>query len=123
MDARIARALHGKEVVIDITTIGRRSRQPTRQEIWFHRIGESVIITGSPGPRNWLANLIANPEMIFHLKGAVKADLPAKARIVNDPDERRAIMSAPETSWYRDNHGGVDRLVASSPMVEVIFED
>ncbi len=123
MDDRIAEALAGKEVVIDITTIGKRSGKPTRQEIWFHRIEGRIFIVGTPGPRNWLANVTANPEFTFHLKDGVKADLPATARVIADPAERRRIMSAAETSYYRQQLGGVDPLVAGSPMVEVIFAD
>ncbi len=74
MDDRIKGALHGKEVVIDITTTGRRSGKPTRLEIWFHAIEGQIIVTGTPGSRNWLANLIADPEMTFHLKGSVQPD-------------------------------------------------
>ena len=123
MEEQAKQALHGKEVVIDITTTGRRSGDAIRTEIWFHRIGDQVIITGTPGPRNWLANLIANPNFTFHLKGDVTADLPATARIITDPDERRAIMSAPETAWYRTQVESIDELVERSPMLEVIFKD
>lgn len=123
MDQKISDALQGKEIVIDITTTGRRSGQPIRTEIWFHNIDGRIIITGTPGPRSWLANMIANPDFTFHLKGEVKADLPASARLITDPDERREIMNAPETSWYREQVGGIESLVESSPMVEVIFVD
>lgn len=122
MDDRIMEALQGKEVVIDITTTGRRSGSPKRIEIWFHNIDGRIIITGTPGPRGWLANLMADPDLTLHLQGAVQADLQATARIITDPDERRAIMSAPETAWYRDQVGGVEPLVAGSPMVEVLFK-
>jgi deazaflavin-dependent oxidoreductase (nitroreductase family) len=123
MDEQIRNALKGKKVVIDITTTGRRSGQPRRVEIWFHNIDGRIIITGTPGPRSWLANLAANPDFTFHLKGTVRADLPARARLITDPDERRAIMSAPETGWYRDQVGGIEPLVKGSPMLEVEFTD
>ena len=122
MDDRIMEALQGKEVVIDITTTGRRSGSPKRIEIWFHNIDGRIIITGTPGPRGWLANLMADPDLTLHLQGALQADLQATARIITDPDERRAIMSAPETAWYRDQVEGVEPLVAGSPMVEVLFK-
>jgi hypothetical protein len=92
-------------------------------EIWFHNIDGRIIITGTPGPRGWLANLAANPEFTLHLKGTVQADLPARARLITDPGERRAILSAPETGWYREQAGGIDPLVKGSPMVEVVFAD
>ena len=123
MDEQIRNALKGKEVVIDITTTGRRSGQSRRVEIWFHNIDGRIIITGTPGPRSWLANLAVNPKFTFHLKGTVRADLPARARLIIDPDERRAIMSAPETGWYRDQVGGIEPLAKGSPMLEVEFTD
>ena len=123
MDEQIRNALKGKEVVIDITTTGRRSGQSRRVEIWFHNIDGRIIITGTPGPRNWLANLAVNPKFTFHLKGTVRADLPARARLITDPDEHRAIMSAPETGWYRDQVGGIEPLAKGSPMLEVEFTD
>ena len=92
-------------------------------EIWFHNIDGQIIITGTPGPRGWLANLAANPEFTLHLKGAVRADLPARARLISEPTERLAIMSAPETDWYREQVGGVEPLVDGSPLVEVVFAD
>jgi hypothetical protein len=123
MDEHVRAALYGKEVIVDITTTGRRSGSPKRIEIWFHNINGQIIITGTPGPRGFLANLIANPNFTFHLKGEVTADLPAAARIITDHDERRAIMSAPETAWYREQVGGIEPLVKGSPMLEVIFTD
>ena len=123
MDEQIRNALKGKEVVIDITTTGRRSGQSRRVEIWFHNIDGRIIITGTPGPRSWLANLAVNPKFTFHLKGTVRADLPARARLITDPDERRAIMRAPETGWYRDQVGGIEPLAKGSPMLEVEFTD
>lgn len=123
MDERIAKALQGKEVVIDITTLGRLSGRPIRVEIWFHSIDGRIIITGTPGPRSWLANMIANPDFTFHLKGSATADLSAKARVIVDADERLEVMSSPETGWYREQVGGVEPLVEGSPIVEVIFTD
>lgn len=122
METRIENALQGKEVVIDITTVGRNSGEPRRIEIWFHGIDGKIIIAGSPGPRNWFANLLANPKMTLHLKGGLQADLPGTARIISDTAERRAIMSAPETIWYREYVGGIEPLLKGSPMIEMILD-
>ena len=70
---------------IDITTTGRKSGQPRRIEIWFHQVDGHIYITGLPGPRAWYANLLGHPDFIFHLKGSVQADLPARARALRDP--------------------------------------
>ena len=76
MDSKIQQALD-RDLTIDITTYGRKSGQPRRVEIWFKRVGGRTYITGTPGPRGWYANMLARPEIIFHLKESVQADLPA----------------------------------------------
>ena len=119
MDDHIMKALQGREVVIDITTTGRRTGRTRRTEIWFHNIDGQIIITGTPGPRDWLANLIANPNFTFHLKGDVQADLPATARVITDPEERRAIMSA----RFRGQDASDEPPAAGRPCVEVLFTE
>jgi hypothetical protein len=45
------------------------------------------------------------------------------ARLITDIEERRSVMSAPETGWYREFvDGDIDRLLTGSPMVEVTFD-
>jgi hypothetical protein len=85
------------------------------------QIDGRVFITGTPGVRDWYANLIANPEFTFHLKESAMIDLPARAAPVTDPDERKRVMSAPETEWYR-GQATIEQLMTGSPMVEVHFE-
>jgi len=91
MDGKLVNALR-KEWTIDITTTGRLSGKLRRIEIWFHNVDDVIYISGSPGKRDWYANLCANPEFIFHLKGSVQADLQAEAIPVTDFDQRRTIM-------------------------------
>jgi deazaflavin-dependent oxidoreductase (nitroreductase family) len=107
--------------LVDITTTGRRSGKKRRLEIAFHNINGRVYISGMPSPRrrNWLSNLDANPHFTFHLKGAVKADLPATARIIEDVDERREILGPVARVWKRND---VDRMVEQSPLIEVLFD-
>ena len=65
MDEQVRHALgHGR--TIDITTIGRASGEPRRIEIWFHNIDGHIYITGTPGRRDWYANLRADPNFTFH---------------------------------------------------------
>ena len=117
MDERIRRAL-SRGHTIDLTTTGRRTRLPRRIELVFHAIDGRVYISGMPGrPRSWLANIRANPRVTFHLKGAVKADLPATARELTDPAERRRIMEQVARNWGRTD---VDRMMLASPLIEVI---
>jgi deazaflavin-dependent oxidoreductase (nitroreductase family) len=121
VNASIREALRG-DPVIDITTRGRRSGRAHRIEIWCVVVGGRYFITGTPGPRGWYANLRADPAFLFHVKRGMSADLRARALPVTDPEERRRVLSAPETAWYRDQVGSVEDLVAGSPLVEVEFE-
>jgi deazaflavin-dependent oxidoreductase (nitroreductase family) len=107
---------------IDITTTGRHTRRPRRIEIVFHNIGGRVYISGTPrrNRRSWLANLDANPRFTFHLKGRVRADLPATARIIDHEAERRAILPHVARAWGRTD---VDAMVRYSPLIEVTFPE
>jgi deazaflavin-dependent oxidoreductase (nitroreductase family) len=120
MDDRIRRAL-SRGHTIDLTTTGRRSGLPRRVELVFHVINGGVYISGMPGfPRDWLANIRTNPSVTFHLKGAVKADLPATAREISDPSERRLIMEQVARNWGRTD---VDRMMTGSPLIQVMVGD
>jgi deazaflavin-dependent oxidoreductase (nitroreductase family) len=107
---------------IDITTTGRRSGAARRIEIVFHRIDGRMWISGMPSPRRraWLANLESKPRLTVHLKGPLAvADVPAVARIVTDEAERRTILERVARAWNRTD---VDRMVAQSPLIEVMIE-
>ncbi len=117
MDDSIRRALE-QDRTIDITTMGRKTGQPRRIEIWFHNLDGRIYITGSPGTRSWYANLLANPEFTFHLKGSAKADLPARARPITDSAERRGVLSQILRKIGRDA-GNLSEWLERSPLVEV----
>src|SRR5262245_28870430 len=122
MDKHILEALDRDET-IDITTVGRRSSRPQRIEIWFRRVNQRTYITGTPGARDWYANMLANPQFTFHLKQSLQADLPARARPVLDEAERRQILADPVMAWYHSQVNSLEALVAGSPLVEVLFVD
>ena len=109
-----------KDLVIDITTIGRKSRQPRRVEIWFHNLDGVFYITGLPGSRGWYANILADPRMTFHLKETTTADLPARATPITDTAEKRRIMERICTK-----QGTLDQLearVSGAPLIKVDLE-
>jgi deazaflavin-dependent oxidoreductase (nitroreductase family) len=112
-----------KDRVIDITTVGRRTGEPRRIEIWFHRLDGRYYITGTPGrPRDWYANLVAHPAFTFHLKESATADLPATARPITDPAEREKVLAgllAPLGDFTSKPGQEHEVWVASSPLVEV----
>jgi deazaflavin-dependent oxidoreductase (nitroreductase family) len=122
MDDHIEMALD-RDKTIDITTVGRTSGQPQRTEIWFKRVNGRTYITGTPGPRDWYANMMANPHFTFHLKQSIQADLPARARPILDEAERRQILADPVMDWYQRQVNSLEDLVAGSPLVEVLFDE
>ena len=105
--------------LIDITTTGRQTGQPRRIELVFHNVDGRILISGRPGfPRGWVANLLADPRLTFHLKGRMTADLPARGRVVTDRAEREELLKPIAAAW-RTN---LALMVASAPLVEVLFD-
>ena len=118
IDDQVRQALSRLQTVIDITTIGRKSKHPRRIEIVMHNIDGHLYISGMPRRerRNWLANLDANPNFTVHLKRGLRADLPATAREITDPNERRRVLEGVARHWKRND---VDTMVQYSPLIEV----
>jgi hypothetical protein len=109
---------------IDITTIGRKTGEPRRIEIVFHNVNGRLIITGMPRSdrqRAWILNLETDPNLTFHLKGVVQADLPATARVITDPIERRSIAEWIVANAWRQQD--VEAMTAYAPMIEVTLLD
>jgi deazaflavin-dependent oxidoreductase (nitroreductase family) len=103
---------------VDITTIGRRSGLPRRIEIWMLDIDGRFFITGTPGRRDWLANLHADPRLVVHLKRRAGIDLDATATPVSDPVTRHRVLEHLSARWYR-TQTPIAELVDTAPMVEV----
>ena len=108
--------------VIDITTTGRKTGQPRRKEIVFHNIDGRLYISGTPRrqKRDWLANLEADPDFVFHVKGDVVADLRATARVIDDPEERREVLGPIGAKW---GWSDIEEGVRYSPLIEVTIND
>jgi deazaflavin-dependent oxidoreductase (nitroreductase family) len=135
MDDAVARALDigpnssPAEHTIDITTLGRRSGEPRRIEIWFHHVDGRWYLTGMPFPRSWYANVRASPRFIVHLKHGVTADLPATAVPVDDATRRRVISAVldlqnrPQYAARVSQRQNFDNWFAHSPLVEIVFDD
>ncbi len=104
--------------LIDLTTVGRKTGQSRRVEIVFHNFDGRIYISGMPHARrrSWIANIEADPRVTVHLKGAVTADVPATAREITDPVERRSVLERVARVWRRTD---VDRMVAESPLIEL----
>jgi F420H(2)-dependent quinone reductase len=121
VDERIRQAI-ATDRTIDITTIGRRSGEPRRIEIWRYRVDGRTFLSGTPGSRDWYANLVVNPDFTYHLKGTVTADLPARARPITQVGERREVIEQIIGGLGRAE-GEVEHWVAESPLIEVEFRD
>lgn len=100
---------------IDLTTTGRRSGRPARIEIWWFHVDNRFIITGTPGTRDWFANVKANPNVIIH---SPFGDHDATASIIDDPVFRHRVFTDPDTNWYA-TQTELDRLIAAAPMIEI----
>ena len=111
-DAELAR-----HRTIHLTTIGRRSGQPRRIEIWWFHIAGRFINTGTPGARDWYANVNSDPNVIIHVAGH---DLPAIAAPVREVGTRSKAFDSELTGWY-STQSQRQRLIDESPMVEIVF--
>ena len=57
--------------------------------------------------------------MTFHLTGPVKADLPAVARPITEPEERRRGHGGGHRNWQAEDRFEI--FYQRSPLVEVTF--
>jgi deazaflavin-dependent oxidoreductase (nitroreductase family) len=117
----LARAELADDPTVDITTTGRTTGLPRRIEIWMLDVDGRFFITGTPGRRDWLANLRANPNLVLHLKRRGHVDLAARAAEVDDMTTRRAVLEHMNAAWYRSQEP-LDVLVDTAPMVEVVID-
>jgi deazaflavin-dependent oxidoreductase (nitroreductase family) len=114
----VLRAELADDPTVDITTIGRRSGRARRVEIWMLDVDGRFFITGTPGRRDWLANLHADPRLVVHLKRRAGIDIDAIAAPVTDPVTRRRVLAHLSATWYR-TQTPIEELVTTAPMVEV----
>ncbi|HKP18841.1 MAG TPA: nitroreductase family deazaflavin-dependent oxidoreductase [Gaiellaceae bacterium] len=108
--------LLARDRTVDITTTGRRSGRPHRIEIWTWIADGTVYLTGSPGRRDWYANLKANPELVLHVKRETHVDLQARARPIEDMEERRAVLPDLLRGRY-----DLETWVARAPLAQLEF--
>jgi len=114
--------LHHSQV-IDLTTTGRRTGQPRRIEIFLHYDDDRLFITGMPRSertRDWIYNVEADPHVVIHLKQSVVVDVPATARVVTDPDERKPYIEAAARRWRRTD---VPEMLKHSPLIVLTAHD
>ena len=103
---------------IDLTTFGRRTGLARRIEIWWFHVDDRFVITGTPGRRDWFANVTARPDVVIHVDGLA---VPATVRTITDRAFRLRVFTHPGVTWYR-TQAELDDLVNGAPMVEVHFD-
>ncbi len=116
IDSNIRQALE-RDRTIDITTRGRKTGLPRRIEIWFHNLDGRLYITGAPGSRDWYANIKAHAQFTFHLKHTAQADIPAKARPIEEDGERQRVMEA--ILRRLESLDNLEERLRDSPLIEV----
>ena len=105
----------GHSQIVDMTTTGRRSGERRRIEIMLHSIDGRLLISGRPGfPRGWIANITADPSVTLHLRRP-EVDVPARARVVTDPEEREALLAPIARLWRMP----LPVMVQASPLIEL----
>ena len=122
MNDTIRAALHQSQV-IDLTTTGRRTGQPRRIEIFLHADDGRLFVTGMPRAdrtRDWIHNISADPHVVVHRKQSVVADVPATARVIDDPDERRPLIEAAARRWRRTD---IEDMMRHSPLIVLTVDD
>lgn len=100
---------------IDLTTYGRKTGLPRRIEIWWFHVEGRFVITGTPGRRDWLANVRSDSRVIIHVDGH---DIHARAEEIADSGFRRLVFNHGHTRWY-STQAELERLVEVAPMIEV----
>ena len=102
----------------DLRTVGRRTGQVRRVEIWYIVVDEQVVITGTPGVRHWLANLREHPEAVLHRRDPDR-DVEVVAREITDESIRRRVAEQAWylQPWYAEQPYSIDDWVAEAPMV------
>ena len=118
MDPDIDSALLA-DMLIDITTVGRKTGQSRRIEIRFHYIDGRIYLTGSPGPRGWYANMLANPDLTFHLKQSIQKDISSRATPITEPEDKRRVFQRMYERDERIRSTSLEDRVSHAPLVEI----
>jgi deazaflavin-dependent oxidoreductase (nitroreductase family) len=122
VDENTRTALYHSQV-IDLTTTGRRTGRPRRIEIFLHEENGQLFISGMPRAdrtRDWIHNITADAHVMVHLKQSISADIPATARVVTEPLERRPFIEAAARRWGRTD---VDEMLQHSPLIVLTVPD
>lgn len=112
------------DMVVDITTTGRKTGRPRRIEIWAHNLEGRLFLAASPGRRSWYANILNTPRITLHLKDDVTAELAASCRPILDPSERRDVLTRlnAASAFRQTQNMDIDEWVRHSCLVELSLD-
>ena len=120
MDDEVRQALE-KDRLIDITTTGRKSGKSHKKEVNLRQIDGTAYLSNAPGPRDWVANLLADPDFTYHLKQSIQRDIPARAHHITDDQEKRELLVP---ILAHENHSDeLETRVTQSHLFRVEFVD
>jgi deazaflavin-dependent oxidoreductase (nitroreductase family) len=112
-DATVAHLARTRTV--DLITTGRKSGETRAVEIWWFHFEGRFIVTGTPGRRDWLANVNANPRVAIRTRFG---EFSGTAVLIDDPDFRHRFFSDRATRWYV-TQAELRNLVETAPMIEI----
>ena len=112
-DATIAHLARTRTV--DLATTGRTSGKARAVEIWWFHFEGRFIVTGTPGRRDWLANVSADPQVAIRTRFG---EFPGTALLIDDPDFRHRFFTDPATRWYASQEE-LRNLVETAPMIAI----
>ncbi|WP_052590473.1 nitroreductase/quinone reductase family protein [Luteipulveratus mongoliensis] len=109
---------------VDLQTTGRRTGHQRWVEIWFVYVDGQLVVTGTPGARNWLANLRSTPEARVRFRDPLR-EVAVVARLVKDPAERRRLVPLiwEAQPWYAEQPFSMEDWVADAPLVVLTGTD
>ena len=112
------------DMVVDITTRGRKTSLARRIEIWAHYLQGRIFLASRPGRRSWYANLIDNPEFTFHIKEIKTIDIPAIANPILEKENRHLALEIIQggTEFQERKNMVIEDWVSGSCIVEVFLK-
>ena len=100
-----------------LTTIGRRSGEPHRIEIWFALAGGVVYLLSGGGDRSdWVRNLQASPEVVLEIGDEERA---TTARLVTDREEDSLARRLVAEKYRPRSRGSLDEWERTSLPVAI----
>jgi len=83
------------------TTLRRKDGSPrTLETTYGWEGGDFIVLSGFPGPRDWVASLANDPEVTLHtVEGAPGYDIPGRARVLRDREARMPRLIAFIERW------------------------